>query len=82
MQDNHQRIAYKRQKPMIIELNFEKISKTAKNSTAKPQKRPDILPVYIKEQLILYKVFNVMSCHVMLQSFSCLFLLSQHDPQV
>ena len=39
MQDNHNRIAYKRQKLIIIELSFEKISKIAKNSTAKPKKR-------------------------------------------
>ena len=37
MQDSHQKIAYKRQKPIIIELNFEKISKTEKNSKAKPR---------------------------------------------
>ena len=37
MQNSHQRIAYKRQKPTIIELNFETIRKTAKNSTAKLQ---------------------------------------------
>ena len=57
---------------MIIELNFEKISKTVKNSTAKSQnfslsiyqKRLDILPLYIKERLTLYKVINVSSfCH-------------------
>ena len=30
MQDNDQRIANKRQKPIVIELSFEKISKTAK----------------------------------------------------
>ena len=52
---------------MIIELNFEKISKTVKNSTAKP--RTELQPVslseasgdtasVIKERLTLYKVFN------------------------
>ena len=30
MQDNDQRIANKRQKPILIELDFEEISKTAK----------------------------------------------------
>ena len=30
MQDNDQRIANKRQKPILILLSFEKISKTAK----------------------------------------------------
>ena len=37
MQDSHQRIAYKRSKPMITELKFEKISKTVKNWTTKPR---------------------------------------------
>ena len=48
----------------IIELNFEKISKTVKNSPAKHrnfspkiyQKRPEILLVYIREWLTLYRV--------------------------
>ena len=58
---------------MIIELKFEKISKTVKNSTANP--RNELQPVslsetsrdtaiVIKERLTLYKVFNVSSfCH-------------------
>ena len=36
MQANPQRIAYKSCNPIIIQQNFEKISKTVKNSTAKP----------------------------------------------
>ena len=62
---------------MIIELNL-KNSKTVKNSTANPPKRQPVnlsetsgdtasvhqRAVYIKEQLTLYKVFNVSSfCH-------------------
>ena len=38
MQDSRQRIVYKKLTPMIIELNFEKISKTVKNSTAQLRK--------------------------------------------
>ena len=37
---SHQRIAYNKQKPTIIELNLEKISKTARNSIAKPRTQP------------------------------------------
>ena len=57
---------------IILTSPLEKISKTANNSTAKPrnislqiyQKRLEILLVYIKEWLTLYKVFNVSSfCH-------------------
>ena len=57
---------------MITELNCEKISKTVNNLAEKPrnfslriyQKRLDMLPVNIKEQLTLYKVFNASSfCH-------------------
>ena len=58
-------------KPIIIELNFEKISKTVKNLTAKPwifslykiyEKRLETLLVYIKEPLTIFKVLNVSSC--------------------
>ena len=59
MQDSHH----------IVEQDFEKISKTLKNSTGKPrnfslriyQKRLEVLPVYNKERMTLYKVFNVSS---------------------
>ena len=62
-------------KLIIIEVNFEKIGKAVKNSTAKPrnlslwifQKLLETLSVYIKERLTLYKDFNF-------------FLLSQTDP--
>ena len=49
MQDIDQRIANKRQKPIVIELSFEKISKNSETS----KKRLQILPVYIKERLTL-----------------------------
>ena len=49
-----------------LQINVDKISKTVKNSTVKPrnfslhiyQKRPEILPVYIKERLTLYSVYH------------------------
>ena len=52
---------------MIIELNFEKInsekldSETSKLQPVIYQKRPDILPVYIKERLTLYKALMFLS---------------------
>ena len=51
---------------MIIELDFQEINKTVKNSTAKPrnsslwiyQRHVEILSVYIKRRLTLRKDYN------------------------
>ena len=56
---------------MLIELNFEKINKTEKFDRKTSKLWPvnlletetclEILPVYTKERLTLYKIFNVSS---------------------
>ena len=59
---------------MITELNFEKISKRVKNSTAKPRK-----PVNLSETTRDITVVHQRAADS-LQSFQCFFLLSQPDP--
>ena len=46
MQENHQWVAHKRQKPMIIKLNFEKYAKTVKTFDIETSK---LQPVNLSE---------------------------------
>ena len=74
MQDNHQKITYERQKPIIIELNFEKENK--QNSEKFDGKTSKLQPVNLSETS-----GDTAGVHERatdsLQSF---FLLSQPDP--
>ena len=72
MQDSHKRIAYKRLKPIIVELNFEKISKTANKIDSETSK---LQPVNLSETSS-----DTADVHQRAADSLRFFLLSQPDP--